>query len=82
MAIKSTKLHLKKVIGIQIYTFEKLTTLIVRIEGVFNSRPLVALSNDPNDLCALIPGYFLIGQSIMALPEDNIRNSPSNRLRR
>jgi len=40
-AIKSTKLHLKKVTGTQVYTLEELMTLIIRIEGVLNSRPFI-----------------------------------------
>jgi len=43
-AIKSTKSHLTKVIGIQVYTLEELLTLITRVEGVLNSQPLVATS--------------------------------------
>jgi hypothetical protein len=57
-AIKSTKTHLKKVVGAQVYTIEEMTTLVTRIEGVLNSRPLQPLSSDPNDLDALTPGLF------------------------
>uniref|UniRef100_A0A2S2P1X6 Integrase catalytic domain-containing protein n=1 Tax=Schizaphis graminum TaxID=13262 RepID=A0A2S2P1X6_SCHGA len=81
-AIKSTKLHLKKVVGNQVYTLEELMTLITRIEGVLNSRPLVAMSTDPNDLSVLTPGHFLIGQPILAIPEHDISDIPQNRLKR
>ncbi|XP_060860373.1 uncharacterized protein LOC132937571 [Metopolophium dirhodum] len=81
-AIKSTKIHLKKVIGAQVYTLEELTTLVVRIEGVLNSRPLQPLSSDPNDLEALTPGHFLIGQPLLAIPEENVIDVVTNRLRR
>jgi len=81
-AIKSTKSHLKKVVGIQVYTLEELMTLITRVEGVLNSRPLVATSSDPNDLSVLTPGHFLIGQPIMAIPEQDIIDIPQNRLKR
>lgn len=33
-AMKSTKLHLKKVTGVQIYTLEELMTLIIRVKGI------------------------------------------------
>ncbi|XP_060842552.1 uncharacterized protein LOC132922848 [Rhopalosiphum padi] len=81
-AIKSTKLHLKKVVGNQVYTLEELMTLITRIEGVLNSRPLVAMSTDPNDLSVLTPGHFLIGQPILAIPEHDISDIPQNHLKR
>ncbi|XP_060861320.1 uncharacterized protein LOC132938478 [Metopolophium dirhodum] len=81
-AIKSTKLHLKKVVGNQVHTLEELTTLITRIEGVLNSRPLVVMSSDPNDLSVLTPGHFLIGQPILAIPEHDISDIPQNRLKR
>lgn len=81
-AIKSTKMHLKKVMGTQTYTIEELTTLVVRIEGVLNSRPLQPLSSDPNDLEALTPGHFLIGQPLLAMPEDEFTDISTNRLQR
>ena len=34
-----------------------------------NSRPLSALSNEPEDLTALIPGHFLVGRNITSPPE-------------
>lgn len=81
-AIKSTKHHLKHVIGQQVLTFEELHTLVTRIEGILNSRPLSSLSSDPHDLCALTPGHFLVGQPIMALPEKDFTNVKTNRLHR
>jgi len=66
----------------QIYTLKELTTLVVRIEGVLNSRPLQPLSSDPNDLEAPTPGYFLIGQPLLAIPEENVIDVVTNRLRR
>lgn len=81
-AIKSTKTHLNKVIGEQVYTVEELTTLVVRVEGVLNSRPLQPLSCDPNDLEALTPGHFLIGRPLLSMPEENFTDVSTNRLRR
>lgn len=81
-AVKSTKFHLKRVIGLQLSTYEELSTLSSRIEAVLNSRPLIAVSTDPNDLQALSPGDFLIGQPLVAIPEPDISVVPINRLSR
>lgn len=81
-AIKSFKFHLKRVIGIQVLTYEEFLTLAARIESILNSRPLTPLSSDPNDLNALTPGHFLIGQPLSTLPETNTIHVPMNRLTR
>ncbi|UYV63001.1 hypothetical protein LAZ67_2002800 [Cordylochernes scorpioides] len=44
--------------------YEELLTLLAQIEACLNSRPLTFVSNDPNDLTALTPGHFLIGNAI------------------
>ncbi|UYV73224.1 hypothetical protein LAZ67_10002223 [Cordylochernes scorpioides] len=44
--------------------YEELLTLLAQIEVCLNSRPLTFVSNDPNDLTALTPGHFLIGNAI------------------
>lgn len=79
-AVKSMKHHLKRVVGQELFTFEEFNTFIIQIEAVLNSRPLTALSADPNDLSALSPGHFLIGQSFTDLPESDFRDVPKNRL--
>ncbi|KAL4113825.1 hypothetical protein QTP88_017393 [Uroleucon formosanum] len=80
--IKSVKFHLKRVISTQVLTYEKLETLCVRIKGILNSRPLTPVSMDPHDFTALKPGHFLIGQPLLAVPEENITEVPMNRLTR
>lgn len=59
-----------------------LETVLAQIERCMNSRPLVALSDDPNDLEALTPGHFLVGSNLQALPEPDLREVPVNRLDR
>ncbi|KAL4131322.1 hypothetical protein QTP88_008654 [Uroleucon formosanum] len=81
-AIKSSKTRLKKVIGSQVFTMERLTTLVIRIEGILNSRPISALSSDPNDVSALTPGHFLIGQPLAAIASRNVFDISMNRLNR
>ncbi|XP_050528233.1 uncharacterized protein LOC126898336 [Daktulosphaira vitifoliae] len=71
-AVKSTKYHLKRVIGLTTLTFEEMTTLLTQIEACLNSRPITELSNDPNDYNALTPAHFLIGESLLLPPEPSI----------
>lgn len=68
-AVKSTKTHLKKTIGSSCLTFEELTTILVQIEAVLNSRPLCPMSDRPNEFNFLTPSHFLIGESLVAPPE-------------
>lgn len=68
-AVKSAKGHLYRTLKNTRLTFEELMTAMVEIEAVLNSRPLSPLSADPNELQAITPGHFLIGDSLKALPE-------------
>lgn len=72
--IKSTKYHLKRVIGSQVLTFEELYTVLAKVEAMLNSRPLVALSSDPNEVDALTAGHFLIGRPLVSLPEPSFND--------
>ncbi|CAG7823415.1 unnamed protein product, partial [Allacma fusca] len=53
--IKSTKFHLKRVVGTGSLTYEELQTILVQIEGCLNSRPLCPNTADPNQPAALTP---------------------------
>lgn len=63
-------------------TFEEFATVLTQIEGVLNSRPLCAMTADPEDFFALTQGHFLIGQSLTALPESYLLHIPENRLKK
>lgn len=78
--IKSTKFHLRRIVGSSLLTFENLSTVLTEIEAILNSRPICPLSTDPLDLAALTPGHFLIGQPLTAVPELNTLDTPHNRL--
>ncbi|GFS80518.1 integrase catalytic domain-containing protein [Trichonephila clavipes] len=57
------KYHLKRVVGETKLTYarEEFETFLTQTEACLNSRPLMPISNDPNDLSALTPGHFIIG---------------------
>ena len=61
-------------------TYEQFNTCIIEIESILNSRPLTPISSDPNDLIALTPSYFLIGDISKELPEYDLRYTPVSRL--
>ncbi|XP_076392692.1 uncharacterized protein LOC105661897 [Megachile rotundata] len=78
--VKSFKHHLIRTVGNQLFTYEQLNTYIIEIEAILNSRPLTPISSDPNDTIALTPAHFLIGDSLMSVPEVDFQLIPSNRL--
>lgn len=69
--VKSIKSHLKKTIGDSILTYEELSTILIQIEAVLNSRPLCPITNNQNEFNILTPGHFLIGEPLVAPPERN-----------
>ncbi|XP_062713374.1 uncharacterized protein LOC134290289 [Aedes albopictus] len=71
-AVKVAKTHLYRQLGNSRLTFEEMTTLLTQIEAAMNSRPLVPLSEDPNDLACLTPAHFLIGSTMHAVPEPDL----------
>lgn len=78
--IKSVKSHLKRTISNASLTYEELYTLLVQVEGILNSRPLTAMSSDPNDMSALTPSHFLIGDSLLSVPEPDLGDIKESRL--
>ena len=81
-AVKSAKKHLLRVTLNSNLRYAELHTLITQIEAILNSRPLMPISSDANDLAPLTPGHFLIGASLMSYPDKSFENVPSNRLSR
>ncbi|XP_055523135.1 uncharacterized protein LOC129717295 [Wyeomyia smithii] len=79
-AVKVAKKHLYRQLGSSRVSFEDLSTILAQIEALMNSRPLLPMSDDPNDLAALTPAHFLIGSSMLALPDPDHQHIPVNRL--
>lgn len=80
--VKSFKGHFYRVASEAALMFEEASTLVTQIEAILNSKPLSALSSDPNDLNYLSPGHFLIGSSLISYPEPDITQIKINRLSR
>ncbi|XP_055632367.1 uncharacterized protein LOC129772873 [Toxorhynchites rutilus septentrionalis] len=79
-AVKSAKRSLIRVLGQRQLSFEDMTTILTQIEAVMNSRPLTPLSEDPSELDVLTPGHFLTGTSLLAIPDPDYTDVPTNRL--
>ncbi|XP_043464231.1 uncharacterized protein LOC122499785 [Leptopilina heterotoma] len=62
-------MNLRRVAGLRNLVYEEFATLLVEIEMVLNSRPLVPLTGDLEDLNTLTPGHFLIGRALNSLPQ-------------
>lgn len=78
--VKLFKHHFRRVVGDSLFTLEELNTFVIEIEGILNSRPIIPLSSDPNDLQALSPAHYLIGKPLTALPKGDLTSVPVNRL--
>ncbi|XP_067644906.1 uncharacterized protein [Eurosta solidaginis] len=79
-AVKMTKQHLYRTIGSALLGFDELRTLVCEISAVIKSRPLVPISENPDDLDVLTPGHFLIGGPFTALPVPDLTPLNHNRL--
>lgn len=80
-AVKSTKHHLRRVLGDTTLTFEETSILLAQIEACLNSQPLQALSDDTEDLSAL-PDHFLVGAALTAVPQPSLLDQTTNNLTR
>ncbi|XP_018407517.1 PREDICTED: uncharacterized protein LOC108783445 [Cyphomyrmex costatus] len=81
-AVKSIKKHLYTVTKGLTYTFEEYSTLLVEIESVLNSRPLMPIPSDPNEISILTPSHFLIGATPLEPVSQSHLEIPDNRLTR
>ena len=68
-AVKSMKHHLCRVMGNSNLIYEEITTILCQIEQVLNNRPLMALTNNPDDIFALTPSMLVNGSRLDAIPQ-------------
>lgn len=80
--IRGVKYHLKRVVGDAALTFEELYTTLTQIEACINSRPLHPMSIDPNDTLPITPAHFLIGDTLVSVPDGNYNEAPAATLSR
>ncbi|XP_048004284.1 uncharacterized protein LOC125240435 [Leguminivora glycinivorella] len=70
--VKSTKHHLRRVIGNSTLTFEEMSTVLAQIEACLNSRPMSRInSSNSDDPIPLTPGHFLVGEPLILVPDSN-----------
>lgn len=69
-------------IGAKSCTYGHLMTLLSQIEAILNSRPLYALSDNPNDMQALTPGHFIIGEPFIVPPPIDVPSQTNNSVKR
>ncbi|XP_018315524.1 uncharacterized protein [Mycetomoellerius zeteki] len=81
-AVRSVKRHLYTVKKGLTYTFEEYNTLLVEIESVLNSCPLMPVPSDSNEISILTPSHFLIGTSLSEPVSKNYLEISDNRLAR
>ncbi|CAL8112164.1 unnamed protein product [Orchesella dallaii] len=79
-AVKSSKFYLRRIMNNSILIFEQFQTVLCQVEAVLNSRPLCAPSSDPSGLHPLTPGHFLIGEALLAVPDEALDGLKENRL--
>lgn len=80
-AIKQCKLHLKRILGNALLTYEEFSTVLTQIEAILNSRPLCPIpSSDDDEITCLTPAHFLLGRTPTSLPDYSYEATPANRL--
>ena len=72
-AVKSMKHHLRRVMGNSILNYEEMTTILCQIEQVLYNRPLMALTNNPDDVFAITPSMLVNGSRLIAIPQPSLQ---------
>lgn len=67
--VKPAKHHLERVTNGQVLNYEEFNTIFTQIEGILNSRPLSYRYVSDENVELITPGHFLVGDSLLQLPE-------------
>nr|XP_044248549.1 uncharacterized protein LOC123002448 [Drosophila takahashii] len=67
-AVKSAKHLLLRAMGRAILKEDELHTVIVEVEAVLNSRPLIVDSGSPNEGEVVTPAHLLVGTTLATMP--------------
>ena len=71
--IRSVKRCLKKVIGQAKLSYFELSTILVEVEAVINSRPLTYVEDDESGVSyALTPSQLINGRNLLCTPTENV----------
>ncbi len=80
--VRIMKAQLRKVLPPHLLTYEQLSTILIDVEAILNSRPILPIdSTDPDGPNALTAGHFIIQRPLKSLPTatDSKRNIGSLR---
>ena len=73
-------MNLIKIVENQLLTFEAMNTYLIEIEAILNSCTITPISSNPNDLTALNPSHFLIGDALTSIPEKDVTDLAISKL--
>ncbi|XP_033218416.1 uncharacterized protein LOC117173879 [Belonocnema kinseyi] len=76
--VKSFKNHLKSIVGEHTLIDEEYYNLLTRLDACLNSRPIVSLSNEPEDFFYFTAVHFLIGIPLTNIPEQRMVQKRAN----
>lgn len=80
-AVKSTKSHMDRVLRRQVLTFEQYQTMFAKIASVLNSRPLVPLNDDQDEINYLTPAHAVRGERIVQPLNYDLTEIPIERVK-
>lgn len=79
--VRACKMHLKRVLGQALLTYEDFSTVLIQVESILNSRPLCRIPNSNNDeIFYLTSAHFPIGRTPISMPDYDYTNVRVGRL--